>query len=92
VPEPFIGKYSEVVDFVHDYKGLFTKYNILTNEQKCKNILRYCKTHTKDLILALDSYFDKDWTMLRADLLDQFDAEYKQYCYSKDNLKKWQHK
>jgi hypothetical protein len=53
----------------------------LTDEQKCDYILSYCTEREAKFIRTLESWHNRIWFMLKADLLSYYPAEHKEKIY-----------
>jgi Cobalamin biosynthesis protein CobT (nicotinate-mononucleotide:5, 6-dimethylbenzimidazole phosphoribosyltransferase) len=91
-PRTFTGKYEDVRRFIDRYNNLCSAYNV-PEPDKCKRILDYCARKVIHLIEGLQSYADRNWSQLEADLLRYYDADLRETRYVARNLrslaKKW---
>lgn len=74
-PEKYKGDYSRIRAFISHYEILCDYNNVITGADKCETIIRYCSNKVRQVILGLPSYTQKDWRLLKSDLLLLFDAE-----------------
>ncbi|KAA1478915.1 hypothetical protein DENSPDRAFT_756726, partial [Dentipellis sp. KUC8613] len=64
-----------VTKFVKQYEKLCKIHNVRSDRDKCQAVLDYCSDKVKRYIKSLKSYKRLNWEMLRADLLERFDAD-----------------
>lgn len=64
-----------MLHFVEHYEHLLGYYNVVTESDKCRGILKYCSQKIEDFIIACPNYITPDWNALRADILKYYDAE-----------------
>jgi hypothetical protein len=91
-PRTFKGVYSDVEEFLRSYEALFNKHGLITDHDKCKNILTYCSSKVQDHIRSLDSFCTPLWISLKRDLQENFNADLVDHKYSLKDLAKWKHK
>ncbi|KAG1793820.1 hypothetical protein EV424DRAFT_1603770 [Suillus variegatus] len=74
-PPKFKGEYTQVKKFIKQYEKLCQQYQVTSQMDLCENITQYCSTHVADLIEVLESFNSHNWKQLKADLLNNFDAD-----------------
>ncbi|KAI0038826.1 hypothetical protein FA95DRAFT_1460102, partial [Auriscalpium vulgare] len=85
-PKKFTGSYAKILRFIKHYENLLQLNNVTSDKEKCETILDYCSTKIARFIRTLESFQKPDWSALRADLLDQFDADRTSKRYSAQDL------
>lgn len=85
-PPKFTGDASQVEDFLDAYERLLTYYNITSPRDRCRSVLRYVSRRVREVIEALDTYQTSDWTGLKADIEELYDAELYKTRYKKKDL------
>ncbi|KAG2120929.1 uncharacterized protein F5147DRAFT_741806 [Suillus discolor] len=79
-PPKFKGEFTQVKKFIKQYEKLYL----------CENVIQYCSTYVTDLIEVLESFFNYNWTQLKADLMNNFDADHDTKRYKPKDLNKKQ--
>ncbi|KAJ7651251.1 hypothetical protein FB45DRAFT_1018599 [Roridomyces roridus] len=74
-PKTFKGKYTEVSDFIRHLERLFKKCKITDDADKCNYLMEYCSNDVQILIRSLDSYRRQQWSALRDEVLQSYDAD-----------------
>ncbi|KAG2074710.1 hypothetical protein BDR04DRAFT_979592, partial [Suillus decipiens] len=74
-PPKFKGESTQVKKFIKQYEKLCQQYQVTSSRDLCENITQYCSNHVADLIEVLESYNNHNWLQLKADLLNNFDAD-----------------
>ena len=73
-PPKFTGSHEEIKRFLKRFNQLCTVYQV-DGAGKCDRVVDYCSRKVGQLVEALESYRDKDWSKLEKDMLSYFDAE-----------------
>ena len=74
-PHVFKGNYKHVELFIGHYEQLLNYYHVTSESDKCHGILQYCSWSVKDFIQINPHYLSPNWTELRKDILNAYDAE-----------------
>ncbi|KAG1843077.1 hypothetical protein C8R48DRAFT_780814 [Suillus tomentosus] len=76
----FNGETSELIDFFELFEDLATSC-ALTDEQKCKAIVRYTDVLTKHFWVTLTGYESKDFTIFKQSILAKYPHANQGTCY-----------
>ncbi|HEV7738527.1 MAG TPA: hypothetical protein VGO47_14295, partial [Chlamydiales bacterium] len=88
-PKKFRGDHAKIALFLEHYDQLCFQYNLNSDSEKCKAVLRYCSTKVRETIEGLGSYRNPDYQQLREDLLDIYDDELLRKRFKKKDLEKF---
>ncbi|KAJ7441073.1 hypothetical protein FB451DRAFT_1058462 [Mycena latifolia] len=74
-PKTFKGKYSEVDAFLRHYDKLLRKCHVTDPKEQCELIIDYCSTKVAEYIKLEEHYIKPNWTNLREEIRNYYDAE-----------------
>ena len=88
----FKGKTSEAKRFLEQLEDIFARYNVMTNSNKCKYLIRFCNHQVANVVEGLAAYEKKEWTKLKEEFLKLYDAGISDKKYLKRDLKQFENK
>ena len=92
-PRRFKGEYDYIATFIRRYEQLSASYNATSSAEKCERIIDYVSRKVERFIESRPSFINKNWALLKADLMNLYDAERKESRYMSKDLqrigKKW---
>ena len=74
-PKTFKGDYREVRRFINHVEKLFSKHQVILDQDKCDAVLEYCSLGVEDFIQQCQNFIQPNWGLLRDELLRFYDAE-----------------
>ena len=74
-PKTFKGDYREIGRFINHIEKLFSKHQVLTDQERCEAVLEYCSMGVEDFIRQCINFVHPNWNLLRDELLKFYDAE-----------------
>ena len=72
-PKKFRGDHAKVATFLDHYDQLCTQFNLVSEQDQCKAMLRYCGRKVRETIEGLSSYRNPDYVQLKMDMLQIYD-------------------
>ena len=88
-PKKFKGHYSQVRPFLRHYERICDKCQIISDRDKCDNVLQYCSRSVRECIKGLEEFGNGDWNDLKEQIENIFDAERDDQQYSEKILDKF---
>jgi hypothetical protein len=85
-PKRFRGDHAKVATFLDHYDQLCTQYNLTSERDRCRAMLRYCNRKVRETIEGLASYRNPDYIQLKSDMLQIYDDEKLRKRFKKKDL------
>ncbi|KAI0026378.1 hypothetical protein K488DRAFT_66868, partial [Vararia minispora EC-137] len=86
-PEKFTGKASLVEQFLWHFESLCKGFGVKNEQDKCRQILRYCSGGVREVIEGTEAYNDGDWSALKRTIRKLYNAEYRRTRFTLADLK-----